>query len=252
MEIDERPFIPDLRKYAILLDVDGTIVDLAPLPGDVHVLGSLKNSLSRLIGQTGGALALVSGRSLGDLDRLFAPLRLAAVGGHGAEFRPSPGAASNNEDPFGLEPELRERLIAIAGGGVVAEDKGYSVALHYRLAPDREKFVRDAVAEASAGPWSAPIEILPGKFVVEVKHAGFNKATGVRKLMAHPPFAGRHPIFIGDDTTDESVFAIMPEFEGLAFSVGREVADVAGCFATPADVRAWLERIAPVRENACP
>jgi trehalose 6-phosphate phosphatase len=244
------PFlIPDLRQVALLLDIDGTIVDIAPTPTAVRVAPSLKGALARLVGLTGGALALVSGRALADIDRLFAPLRLAAIGGHGAEFRPAHGEKAEARDPLGLAPELRRRLRAIAGAGVVAEDKGFSVALHYRLAPERESIVRDAVNAICAEPRDAPIEILPGKSVIEVKHAGFSKASGVRELMTHAPFAGRRPVFIGDDTTDETVFAILPELDGIGFSVGRQVAGVAGCFETPASVRAWLERLAPADES---
>ena len=90
---------------------------------------------------------------------------------------------------------------------------------------------------------NAPIEVLPGKCVCEIKHSGFTKATGVRELMTHEPFRGRRPFFIGDDVTDESVFAIMPDFGGLAFSVGRRAQGVAGHFDEPRDVRAWLARL---------
>jgi trehalose 6-phosphate phosphatase len=244
------PFhIPDLRKVALLLDIDGTIVDIAPTPTAVWVTPALKGALARLVGLTGGALALVSGRSLADVDRLFAPLRLAAIGGHGAEFRPAQGDKAEARDPLGLEPELRRKLRAVAGAGVVAEDKGFSVALHYRLAPEREMQVREAVNRICAEPWDAPIEVLPGKAVIEIKHAGFSKASGVRELMTHAPFAGRRPVFVGDDTTDETVFAILPELDGIGFSVGRQVAGLAGCFETPAHVRAWLERLAPADES---
>ena len=241
--------IPDLRKVALLLDIDGTLVDIAPTPTAVRVTPGLKGALIRLVGLTGGALALVSGRSLADIDRLFAPLRLAAIGGHGAEFRPAHDEKAEARDPHGLEPELRRKLREIAGGGVVAEDKGFSVALHYRLAPERAPLIYDAVNRICAEPWDAPIEVLPGKAVVEIKHAGFSKATGVRELMTHAPFKGRRPVFIGDDTTDETVFAILPELDGIGFSVGRQVAGTAGCFETPASVRAWLEQLAPADES---
>ncbi|HEY4919943.1 MAG TPA: trehalose-phosphatase [Xanthobacteraceae bacterium] len=247
MKMDEPLFTPDLRKSALLLDVDGTIVDIAPTPDAVRVPGSLKDALSRLVAATDGAVALVSGRRIADLDRLFAPLPLALVGGHGAELRLLDGAKGRKSPQ--LDAELRRRLAVLAGAGVVAEDKGFSVALHFRQAPEREKTLRDAVAKLCGERWSAPVEILPGKAVIEIKPAGFTKATGVRELMKHAPFAGRRPIFIGDDTTDETVFAIMPELDGIAFSVGRDVAGVAGHFATPARVRAWLDRIAPVGES---
>jgi trehalose 6-phosphate phosphatase len=86
--------------------------------------------------------------------------------------------------------------------------------------------------------------VLPGKCVCEIKHSGFNKASGVIELMSHEPFKGRRPIFIGDDVTDESVFAIMPDLGGLAYSVGRRAKGVADCFDDPSEVREWLARLA--------
>ena len=249
MDIDPAFLIPDLRASALLLDVDGTIVDIAPTPDAVRVPASLRRALSRLLERTGGAVALVSGRPVADLERLFAPLRLTLVGGHGAEMRLRNGAVMEKRDEAGLEPRLRSALRAIAGSGVVVEDKGFSIALHYRQAPEREGLVREAIDEVVAQPWEAPLEVLPGKAVIEIKHAGFSKATGVRELMTHAPFTGRRPVFVGDDTTDETVFAIMPELDGVAFSVGRRVAGVAGCFDEPADVRAWLEQLATTDES---
>jgi trehalose 6-phosphate phosphatase len=249
----DRPFhISDLRKHALLLDFDGTIVDIAPTPNAVVVPPSLRHTLARLTERTGGAVALVSGRSVMDLDRYFAPMQLPIVGVHGAELRLLDGAGMEKRDPAGLPPRLRHKLIALAGSGVVAEDKGLSIALHYRLAPERAPAIRAAVDEACAEPWDAPIEVLPGKAVIEIKHAGFSKATGVRELMTHAPFRGRRPIFIGDDTTDETVFAILPELDGIGFSVGREIAGLAGHFDTPAHVRAWLDQLAPADESVAP
>ncbi len=242
-------FTPDLRAHAFLFDVDGTLVDIAPTPAEVRVPASLRRALARLIERTDGAVALVSGRPLADLDRLFEPLRLTAVGGHGAEFRLLDGSQAPMRDAPMLAAALKRALFAIAGAGVFAEDKGYSVALHYRLVPEKESLVREAVARACAEAGPEPVEILPGKAVVEIKPAGFSKATGVQELMRRPPFRGRVPIFVGDDTTDESVFGIMPDFAGVAFSVGRQVAGAATHFDSPADVRAWLERLVPAAEN---
>jgi trehalose 6-phosphate phosphatase len=152
-----------------------------------------------------------------------------------------------------LDAALRRQLAAIgqAGPGVLIEDKGYSLALHYRLAPDKEQLIRREVARLCAEVPPDSIEILPGKAVIEIKRTGFSKATGVRSLMTHSPFVGRHPIFVGDDTTDECVFEIMPELDGLAISVGRKAAGVTGYFDTPGSVRAWLERLAEEEEKAC-
>src|SRR6202023_4110025 len=136
-----------------------------------------------------------------------------------------------------MDKELKKRLAAIAAlsPGILLEDKGYSLALHYRLAPHAEKAIYAAVSLIRADLPNAPIEVLPGKCVCEIKHSGFNKASGVTELMTHEPFKGRRPIFVRDDVTDESVFAIIPDFGGLAFSVGRRARGVAGHFDAPSD-----------------
>jgi trehalose 6-phosphate phosphatase len=234
-----------LHDLAILLDVDGTIIDIAPTPGAVTVPAALRQTLARLSRETGGALALVSGRSLADLDRLFAPLRLPAVGGHGAELRTSADGEAEADRARPLDGDLRDRLAGIADSapGILVEDKGYALAVHYRLAPEQEGPVRKAVAAIQADWPQEPIELLPGKSVLEIKPAGFDKGAAIRTLMQHKPFAGRRPIFIGDDTTDEPAFAAMPEFEGIGFSVGRHVSGTAHCFASPDEVRHWLQRL---------
>ena len=144
-----------------------------------------------------------------------------------------------------MDKELKRRLAAIAklSPGILLEDKGYSLALHYRLAPHAEKAIYEAVSLIRADLPNAPIEVLPGKCVCEIKHSGFTKATGVLELMTHEPFKGRRPLFIGDDVTDETVFAIMPDLDGLAFSVGRRAKGVAGHFDEPGDVRQWLAHL---------
>ena len=135
-------------------------------------------------------------------------------------------------------------MIAEEGPGIIVEDKGVSIALHYRLAPDKEEHVRRAAINAIDDLALDNLELLPGKFVIEVKQTGFNKATAVCALMGHAPFRGRKPVFIGDDTTDEPVFPVIPKFGGRGFSVGRRLHGVAGHFDKPADVRRWLEILA--------
>jgi trehalose 6-phosphate phosphatase len=236
---------PHLNETAILLDIDGTLLDLMPTPREVWVPPGLSRTLNRLIARTSGALALVSGRSLNDIDLIFAPEEFPAVGGHGAEMRViADGEAVATQAPP-MDRELKRRLAAIAklSPGILLEDKGYSLALHYRLAPHAEKAIYEAVSLIRADLPNAPIEVLPGKCVCEIKHSGFTKATGVRELMTHEPFKGRRPLFIGDDVTDESVFAIMPDLNGLAFSVGRRAKGVAGHFDDPSDVREFLARL---------
>ena len=245
MELAEISLVPDLRKCAILLDIDGTILDLAPSPQQVWVPPGLRRTLARLDDLTGGAMALVSGRSLADIDLIFSPLQLAAIGGHGAELR----VAADAEPLLRAGPlsaALKRKLASVTeiGPGILAENKGYSLAIHYRLAPDKEDEVRAAVEAICAGASPGTVEILPGKLVVEIKPAGINKADAVCELMSFSPFADRNPIFIGDDTTDEAAFAVLPEFDGVPISVGRSVPGVANRFNTPNDVRHWLERIA--------
>jgi len=237
-----RALVPPLGETAILLDIDGTLLDLAPTPREVWVPPDLAHNLNHLLQRTSGALALVSGRSLNDIDLIFAPEQFPAVGGHGAEMRLAiDGEAVATHAPP-MDKELKRRLAAIArlSPGILLEDKGYSLALHYRLAPHAEKAIYEAVSLIRADLPNAPIEVLPGKCVCEIKHSGFTKASGVRELMTHGPFKGRRPLFIGDDVTDESVFAIMPDYDGMAFSVGRRAHGVAGHFDSPTDVRAFL------------
>jgi len=237
--------VPQLSETALLLDIDGTLLDLMPTPREVWVPPGLARTLNRLLERTSGALALVSGRSLNDIDLIFAPDRFPAVGGHGAEMRLSLDSEAVDSRAPPLDKELKRRLAAIAklSPGILLEDKGYSLALHYRLAPQAEKAIFEAVSLIRAELPNAPIEVLPGKFVCEIKHSGSTKASGVRELMTHEPFKGRRPLFIGDDVTDESVFAIMPDMNGLAFSVGRRAMGVNGHFDAPDDVREFLAQL---------
>jgi trehalose 6-phosphate phosphatase len=250
MELSETTLVPDLRQCAILLDIDGTILDFAPSPQQVWVPTELRQTLMRLNELTGGALALVSGRSLADIDLIFSPLELAAIGGHGAELRATPsGKVVMRAEPLGAALKRRLAGVSELGPGVLAEDKGYSLALHYRLAPDKAGAVRAAVEKICADATPGTVEILPGKLVVEIKPAGINKANAVCELMEFAPFTKRNPIFIGDDITDEPVFGIVSQFGGLGFSVGRVAAHVNGHFEKPESVRAWLARIAVAGEG---
>jgi trehalose 6-phosphate phosphatase len=245
MDITVPPLAFDLGQCAILLDIDGTILDIAPSPRQVWVPTGLRRTLSRLADLTGGAVALVSGRPINDIDLIFSPLQLAAVGVHGAEMRTS-GDADVQTRVAPLSKALKRKLATVAelGPGILVEDKGFSLALHYRLAPEKGPAVLSAITKVCAGVPEDAVEILPGKLVVDVKPDGINKGDAVCALMQHAPFKGRHPIFIGDDTTDVPVFGVIPKFGGQAYSVGGIVADVDGHFATPEAVRAWLSQIA--------
>ena len=244
--------MPALHDCALLLDIDGTLLDMAPTPREVWVPPELATALGRLLQLTNGAMALVSGRSINDIDLIFAPMQFPAVGGHGAEMRLSPENESVASHAPPMDKELKRRLAAIAklSPGILLEDKGYSLALHYRLTPHAEQASYDAVSAIRADLPNAPIEVLPGKFVCEIKHSGFTKATGVIELMNHAPFNGKRPVFLGDDVTDETVFAIMPGMKGLAFSVGRHAQGVDGHFGEPNDVRLWLSQLVKEAKTA--
>ena len=231
----------DLSAVALLLDIDGTIIDLGPHPFEVHVPDMLLRSLDALLKRTSGALALVSGRPIRDIDTLFAPLRLPAIGGHGAELRPRHEVIAG---AMPLPEPLRAMLRQAESDGVVIEDKGYSFALHFRQAPQLEPRVRALVEKARAEFADDAIEVLPGKAMFEVKRSGVSKGEAVRKLMRETPFKDRAPVFIGDDVTDESVFAVLPVLKGTGYSVGRRFDGVAGVFAAPSEVRETLSRLA--------
>src|SRR5580704_4485371 len=164
MDIVAPSLIPNLQECAILLDVDGTILDFASTPLEVWVPPSLRHDMARLSERTGGALALVSGRSLSELDLLFSPLQLPAIGGHGAEFRPHVGGELDLRRAVSLDPSLKRAFAKVAeiGPGILIEDKGYAIGLHYRLAPDLEDAVEAAVDRICADHPAAPVEILRG------------------------------------------------------------------------------------------
>jgi trehalose 6-phosphate phosphatase len=236
----------DLSHLALLLDIDGTLIDIAPTPNEVVVPPGLTDTLARVSERVGGALALVSGRPIREIDAFFAPLELPAVGGHGAEMRPVAGGALIQGHDTVLDAEFKDRLkqIAAAHPGVLVEDKGYSLALHYRLAPKQGVGLVHDVKHAYEAWDDRSIELLAGKAVIELKFAGFNKGTAVRQLMTYPPFAGRAPIIVGDDLTDEDAFAVAADFNGHAVSVGRLLPGADQHFKSPAEVRVWLTRLA--------
>lgn len=235
----------DLDRTALLLDVDGTLLDIAATPDDVVVSSTLRATLSDLLAQSGGAVALVSGRTIDTLDRLFAPLKVPAIGGHGAEIRPSAQDSVLKRRPASTTGPLRRRLHALADldPHLLVEDKLHSIALHYRLALQQEAFLKKEVARLVAAEGADNMEIIFGKAVIEIKPKQFNKGTAVSELMTYPPFAGRTPLFIGDDTTDESVFAILPDLAGTGYSVGRAMQGAEGIFESPEAVRSWLARL---------
>ena len=177
---------------ALLLDIDGTLLDFAPTPREVWASPEVLHTLRALHGGLGGAVAFVSGRVVSDIDLIFSPLVLPAVGGHGAELRVDIASDQGIAPPPLPAPIKRDfAVIGKLGKGVLVEDKGYALALHYRLAPELgPKVIATAQAIRDRLPDGA-VELILGKFVVEVKPAGLTKATGVEFLMEQEPFRGR-------------------------------------------------------------
>jgi trehalose 6-phosphate phosphatase len=234
----------DVTRIALLLDVDGTLIDIAPTPNAVEVPRGLCDSLSQLLDRSGGALALVSGRPIAELDRLFAPLTLPAVGGHGAEMRLRGGETIQRAE---LLPDAMRRQLDEARGfdpGIVSEDKGYSFTLHYRNAPQQQERLARHIEKVRAAFPQQAVEVQAGKAVFELKRPSVSKGEALRDLMQHAPFKGRRPVFIGDDETDKTLFAVLPDYDGIGFSVGLSYPNLAGIFANPADFRRALQMLA--------
>lgn len=240
----------DLQRHALFLDIDGTIVDIAPTPEAVIVPESLKVSLSRLRDMLGGALALVSGRTLSAIDDLFAPLKFTVAADHGAEVRRDPhGGVCRYAAPLTAAEKAVFADLPKMHPQIRIEDKVYTLAVHYRAAPELEAKVIAAVRERAQG-LRENLRVLCGKCVVEVKAPGFDKGAGIHNIMEHPPFAGRQPIFLGDDVTDEDGFASLPAFSGIGISVGRLLPGASACVPSPRFVRDWLALCAAAQEVA--
>lgn len=203
---------------ALFLDFDGTLVALAETPEAIEVPPALVGLLTDLHGLLGGALAVVSGRQIDVLDRFLAPLRLPSAGEHGVQRRDAEGNMQEQRPP-----DLAFVLDAcndLAGAyqGLLVERKHSAIALHYRMAPDMGDVCRDALVRLLAD--QPQLELLHGKFVFEVKPAGVNKGVAIDAFMRETPFAGRVPVFAGDDTTDETGFAVVQPRGGVAIKVG--------------------------------
>ena len=232
-------------QLALFLDVDGTLLDLAERPEDVVTPASLVATLTRTERKLAGALALISGRAIDDLDRLFAPLRLRASGVHGAEIRFDPGGPAMSTPAAELPQSFSTALTRAveAFPGALVENKRFSIAVHYRLAPEAERPLREAVKRvvASAG---ADVEVMDAHYAIELKTPGFDKGSAIAAFLSTPAFRGRTPVFVGDDATDERGFAVVAARGGYAYSVGRMLRGAIGAFPEPRAVRDWLAEFA--------
>ena len=226
-------------QAALFLDFDGTLVDIAPRPEAVMVPPGLPSLLARLSDRLSGAVGIVSGRPLEQIEALL-PVALPMVGDHGATLRLSPSAPARRRDlpvPPADWPDRAEALVAGFPGAAV-ERKAHGFVVHYRLAPEAAAIAR-TVLEHMIGIRDDFV-VMPARMAWEVKPRAVSKGSAVVDLMAQPAFASRRPVFIGDDVTDEAGFAAARAAGGL----GLRLQDA---FGTPAALRAWLERLASER-----
>ena len=211
------PAIAD--DWALFLDVDGTLLAFAGAPDAVEVPAGLVDVLAALHRRLGGALALVSGRPLAQLDLLFAPLRLPAAGLHGLERRHADNHVDPPTPPVLLAALKRKAELLVARfPGALVEDKDSTLALHWRGNPDAEHPLRE-LAEGAL-PWLHDYRLQAGDGVIEVRPLGTDKGDAIAALLDEPPFAHRLPVFVGDDLTDEHGFEVVLRRRGLAVLVG--------------------------------
>jgi trehalose 6-phosphate phosphatase len=237
----------DFQRTALFLDVDGTLLDIAVTPDRVVMPDGLAATIARLERLLGGALAIVSGRTLADLDRLFFPLRTRAAGVHGAEMRFAPNAAAvETQGAAPLPGSLWREFAAatLAFPGALAENKRYSFTAHYRAAPKAAAPLRAALLSLLERRATGDLELTDALCAYELKPGGVNKGEAVRRFLERPPFVGRRPMFVGDDSSDEFGFRSVADRRGFAFAVGAARPEVDHVFADPAMVRLWLERLA--------
>ena len=234
-------FLPSYG-IALFLDVDGTLLEIAAAPDAVRVPAALRNTLQLAAQREDGALALISGRSIADLDRLFAPSTFPASGLHGSERRDFRGHVTRIRVDHSKLQSIREQLSEWAADrpGTLLEDKGVSVALHFRNAPQFEADAHDVIGRALRA-LSPTYCVLPGKCVVELAPASCSKRAAIEAFMDESPFAGRTPVFVGDDVTDEVGFEAVNAMGGYSVHVGTGRHTAARHrFASVTGVVAWL------------
>jgi trehalose 6-phosphate phosphatase len=244
--------LPDLgnlaQPAALFLDVDGTLIDLAEHPDAVEVPPTLRQILIATEQALDGAVALVSGRPIAALDRLFAPVRLRASGVHGAEIRYTPLGACESLATGELSDAAWHELsdVLAAFPGTFAENKQVSFAVHFRTPDGDEAALEAALARFMTGWPALDLELIATHRGFELKLAGFDKGRAIDCFMRAPPFAGRMPIFIADDPADRPGFAAVLARGGLALSVGWSAPDLSGSFPDTDAVRRWLAEFARI------
>ena len=234
---------PITSRSALLLDIDGTILDFASTPNAVVVPDELRHALGAIANHLGGALAFVSGRSLSNIDSIFGAFRPPAIGAHGGEIRFADGQIHRGRPLPGFVRDLF-LLLNDRFPNLLVEDKGCAVALHYRRNMQALPAIESSLREYADRFNADNIAVLRGKTVLEARYAGTDKGTAVQILAKTPPFAERDIVFGGDDTTDTDVFRVLPMIGGYGFSVGCAYDGAEHVFDNPAAVRAWLYELA--------
>jgi trehalose 6-phosphate phosphatase len=232
------------QKAAFFLDFDGTLADFADDPAAVVLPATEMRSLEIIRRATDSAVAIVSGRSIPDLERLIAPLDLPMAGVHGLERKTARGEMLHVPfDEAGLQKARnRLRTFSLSHAGILMEEKSGSIALHYRKRPELETpcmATARAVADENPG-----LKLLHGKMVIEIKAGHATKADAIRAFMQEEPFRGRHPLFAGDDATDEDAFPVVETFGGTSIKVGQGATRAAYRAADIDEFRSWLNRAA--------
>lgn len=229
-------------EWAFFLDVDGTLIAIADTPQAVCVDAPLLDLMARLHRASGGAVALVSGRMISDLQNRLGPLKLPLAGQHGLERRDATGRLWIHAAPPGAKCAIKQALTPLLARhpGLMLEDKGLTLALHYRLAPTLAGSVHQVMGRLVRSIGQG-LELQRGKRVVEIKPAGIDKGTAVAEYLAEPPFRGRRAVFIGDDQNDEHGFAEVNRLGGVSIKVGGGASCARFRLRDVAAVRRWLE-----------
>lgn len=237
------PVPPPRTDWAWFFDIDGTLIEFGASPSGVRRDTELRGLIERLYRAAGGAVALISGRAIADIDALFPGTRLPVAGQHGVERRDAAGCVSRHAFPTAQLAWARQRLEeAVARHpALLLEDKGLSLALHYRGAPRLAGFAHRLVRSLQAR-LGGTYCVQGGKRVVEMKPAGRDKGAAVQEFLQEAPFRGRVPMFVGDDVTDEYGFRMVNRVQGHSVKVGPGRTVARWRLRDVRAVREWLER----------
>ena len=227
--------------WAYFLDLDGTLIEIAATPEAVRIDGALRALLAQLQARCGGALALVTGRALGFVDARLQLPQLCIAAQHGLERRDARGRMLVHPAPRAAKQEIAQALAPVLErhAGLLLEDKGLTLALHYRGAPQLAAYAQRLMARLAQSA-DAGLELQRGKFVAEIKPAGVDKGSAVTDYLTQPPFHGRPPVYVGDDLTDERGFAAVNKRGGISIKVGGGRSCAQFRLADAAAVRSWL------------